>query len=43
MIVRDEAVNLPGALKSVCDVAHELIVVDTGSTDRVSHGVAVTW
>ncbi|RUP32482.1 MAG: glycosyltransferase family 2 protein [Curvibacter sp.] len=33
MIVRDEAVNLPGALKSVRDVAHELIVVDTGSTD----------
>jgi tetratricopeptide (TPR) repeat protein len=34
MIVRDEAANLAGALASVRDVAAELVVVDTGSTDR---------
>lgn len=34
MIVRDEAVNLAACLQSVKDVADELIVVDTGSTDQ---------
>ena len=34
MIVKDEAENLPRCLASVKDVADELIVLDTGSTDR---------
>lgn len=33
MIARDEAANLPVALRSVAGVADELIVVDTGSRD----------
>jgi Tfp pilus assembly protein PilF len=33
MIVKDEADNLPSCLESVRDIVHELIVVDTGSTD----------
>jgi len=32
-IVRDEAHRLPRALGSVCGVAHEVVIVDTGSTD----------
>lgn len=34
LIVRDEEVNLPRALNSLRGVADEVIVVDTGSTDR---------
>lgn len=34
MIVRDEEEFLPGCLESVKDVADEIVVVDTGSTDR---------
>jgi len=34
MIVRDEAENLPRCLASVRGVVDEMIVVDTGSTDR---------
>jgi glycosyltransferase involved in cell wall biosynthesis len=34
MIVRDEEKILPRCLKSVQDVADELIVVDTGSRDN---------
>jgi tetratricopeptide (TPR) repeat protein len=34
MIVKNEAENLPRCLASVKDVADELIVLDTGSTDR---------
>ena len=34
LIVRDEEHNLGGALASVSAVANELVVVDTGSTDR---------
>lgn len=34
MIVRDEEANLPRCLKSVKDVADEVIVVDTGSKDN---------
>lgn len=34
MIVKDEAVNLPGCLDSVRSVVDEMIVVDTGSTDE---------
>ena len=34
MIVRDEEKNLPRCLKSVQDVADEMIVVDTGSKDN---------
>jgi tetratricopeptide (TPR) repeat protein len=34
MIVKNEAENLPRCLTSVKDVANELIVLDTGSTDR---------
>jgi tetratricopeptide (TPR) repeat protein len=34
MIVRNEEANLPACLGSVCDLVGEMIVVDTGSTDR---------
>jgi tetratricopeptide (TPR) repeat protein/SAM-dependent methyltransferase len=34
MIVRDEERDLPGCLGSVADLVDELVVVDTGSTDR---------
>lgn len=34
MIVRDAADTLPSALSSVRDIADEIVVVDTGSTDR---------
>jgi glycosyltransferase involved in cell wall biosynthesis/predicted O-methyltransferase YrrM len=34
MIVRDEAANLPACLASVRDLVDDLVVVDTGSTDR---------
>ena len=34
MIVKDEEEMLPAALESIRPVAHEIIVVDTGSTDR---------
>ncbi|UPU36483.1 glycosyltransferase [Geomonas paludis] len=34
MIVKDEAGNLPAALDSVHGLADELVVVDTGSSDR---------
>jgi tetratricopeptide (TPR) repeat protein len=33
LIVRNEEANLPDCLASAADLAHELIVVDTGSTD----------
>ncbi len=34
VIVRNEEHNLPGCLESVADLVDEIIVVDTGSTDR---------
>jgi tetratricopeptide (TPR) repeat protein len=34
MIVKNEEAMLPGCLESVRDVAEEIVVVDTGSTDR---------
>jgi len=34
LIARNEAHNLPRALKSVAGVAGEIIVTDTGSTDQ---------
>lgn len=34
MIVKDEAVFLPRCLESIKDVADQIIIVDTGSTDR---------
>jgi glycosyltransferase involved in cell wall biosynthesis len=36
VIVRDEAQNLPKWLDSVKIFADEIIVVDTGSADRIS-------
>ena len=33
-MVKNEEKNLPGSLQSVCGAVDELIVVDTGSTDR---------
>jgi len=33
MIVRNEARHLPGCLESVRGIVHEIVVVDTGSTD----------
>lgn len=51
MIVKDEEADLPRCLASVADCVDEIIVVDTGSTDRTKdvarrHGAAVfdfTW
>jgi GT2 family glycosyltransferase/tetratricopeptide (TPR) repeat protein len=34
MIVKNEQANLPECLGSACDLVDEIIVVDTGSTDR---------
>lgn len=34
MITKDEEQNLPRALRSVCGLASEIIVIDTGSSDR---------
>ncbi len=34
MIVKDEEANIRRALESIVDVVDEIIVVDTGSTDR---------
>ena len=34
MIVKNEQELLPQCLKSIKDVAHEIILVDTGSTDK---------
>src|SRR5271165_1242506 len=34
MIVRNEGANLPACLSSAADLFDEIIVVDTGSTDR---------
>lgn len=34
MIVRDEERNLAEALRSVCDLVSEIVIVDTGSHDR---------
>ncbi len=34
MIVRDEEENLPGCLEDFGPVADQIVVVDTGSTDR---------
>jgi tetratricopeptide (TPR) repeat protein len=34
MIVRNEEANLPACLHSVADLVHEIVIVDTGSTDR---------
>ncbi len=34
LMVRNEEAALPGCLQSAADLADEIIVVDTGSTDR---------
>ena len=34
MIVKNEEKMLPGCLESVCDIVDEIIIVDTGSTDK---------
>ncbi|MCS6850302.1 MAG: glycosyltransferase [Gemmataceae bacterium] len=42
MIVRNEETNLPACLAPVADLVDEMIVVDTGSTDRTKE-VAAQW
>ncbi len=42
MVVRDEERHLPNCLDSVQDLAGELIVIDTGSTDATP-GIAATY
>jgi glycosyltransferase involved in cell wall biosynthesis/tetratricopeptide (TPR) repeat protein len=39
-IVKDEEANLPACLQSVADLVDEIIVVDTGSTDRTKEVAA---
>ena len=34
MIVRNEEREVPGLLKNIEDIADEIVVIDTGSTDR---------
>jgi tetratricopeptide (TPR) repeat protein len=40
MIVKDEEPNLPACLGSVADLVDEIVVVDTGSTDRTKEVAA---
>ena len=40
MIVRNEEKTIARCLDSVCDIADEIIIVDTGSTDRTKEIVA---
>ena len=40
MIVKDEEANLPDCLASTADLVDEIIVVDTGSTDRTKEVAA---
>ncbi len=42
MIVRNEEANLPACLQSVAGLVDEIIIVDTGSTDRTKE-VATQW
>ena len=34
MIVKNEEKYLEGCLNSVCDITNEIVIVDTGSTDK---------
>jgi hypothetical protein len=36
LIARNEETRLPACLESIAGIAHEIIVVDTGSADFVS-------
>jgi tetratricopeptide (TPR) repeat protein len=40
MIVKNEEANLPACLATVADLVHEIVVVDTGSTDRTKEVAA---
>jgi tetratricopeptide (TPR) repeat protein len=40
LIVRNEETRLPACLESIAGIAHEIIVVDTGSTDRTKEVAA---
>jgi tetratricopeptide (TPR) repeat protein len=40
LIVRSEEAKLPACLESIAGIAHDIIVVDTGSTDRTKHVAA---
>jgi glycosyltransferase involved in cell wall biosynthesis len=40
LIVRNEEAKLPACLESIAGIADEIIVVDTGSTDRTKHVTA---
>src|SRR6516225_12200315 len=40
LIVRNEVANLPACLQSAADLVDEIIVVDTGSTDRTKEVAA---
>src|SRR5262249_31493392 len=42
LITKNEEANLPACLGSVADLVQEIVVADTGSTDRTK-GVAAAW
>ena len=43
MIVKDEEDNLPHCLESVSGVFDEIVIVDTGSTDRAGRDRPLLW
>lgn len=46
LIVRNESKHLPACLASICDLAHEIVILDSGSTDdseRIARHFGAQW